>query len=279
MYIIVVFFLLGFCLPISKIEANELKNFFKSVEEEKYEEETETKEEKGRLKDFFNGLKDKEEEKEESEEREKRYYYFYDYYPYGYDPFWYRPFWYKPYYYRGYAPVCEKRKGGAKFKKEIEISLVHQFINEDTASTKFSFYYLGEEKVALDTSYTGYSEKVNGKDKLSQLDLLIAYQFYNDQEIKILGGIGAKGYYFENESLWGIAFKIKGKVPLKERFSFLINPSLAIINKNIVTDFEVRITYALKYPFQISLGYNSLDLQSEAISLEGITLGLALIFK
>ena len=171
--------------------------------------------------------------------------------------------------------VVEKKL--PKSERELRISLTNQFA-DDISSGTISFYYLGEARLALDVRYTDYREDLdNGTDHLQQIDIMPLYQLYY-KEAQVLLGAGIKAFY-GNGNQWGFKLGIGTRVPLTERLSLSIDPELAFVSDEIVTELDARIDYQITDNISAILGYKSLSLPGEDLTIEGLHLGIGLFFK
>ena len=170
--------------------------------------------------------------------------------------------------------VVEKKEGELS-SEELRLSLKHQFA-DDISSDSLSFYYR-EKKFALDIGYLNYKEEVNGTDHLQQIDITVLYQLYS-KEAEVSAGAGIKGFY-GNGNQWGIQLGIETRLPLTERLSFSLDPRIAFVSDEIVTDLDTKIGYKITDNISTVLGYKSLSLPAEDLSIEGLYAGIELIFK
>lgn len=204
----------------------------------------------------------------------------YDEYQALLDRFWYagrrRTYYRYPYVSREVPVKRESReKRAPQSEKELRLSLTHQFAG-DISSQRFSFYYLGQQRVALEVAYADYREEVNGRDHLQQIDVIGLYQLYSE-EAQFLIGAGGRAYY-GNGNQWGVQLGIETEIPLSEQLTFSLSPRIAFVSDEVITEWEGKISWRVIDYLSLILGYRSLSLPAEDLNIEGLHIGLALVF-
>ena len=124
-------------------------------------------------------------------------------------------------------------------------------------------------------AYERLAEKIGAPGYPSYIKLL--ENQLTPEEAEFLVGAGGKAYY-GNGNQWGFQLAIETAIPLTEEVKFSLSPRIAFVSDEVVTEWEGKISWRVIDYLSLALGYRSLSLPAEDLTIEGLHIGLALVF-